>query len=191
MKDLMNFCNNITPPNWHVTDSRERFVFHGPGSLNIFVRIIDHFIDGWIYAFKKNCMKFYPVSFYTGRHDKAVASLQLYGEHLVAESEIWLYPEGCQFFGDNIYAAAVHELAHVAVDRHFAVKHKSYKILTEKHAIRGGQLHGKAFCRSFKTLIMRINALYGKDHGDILESLDFELNNYRYEMTTSEHESSW
>jgi hypothetical protein len=87
MKDLMGFCNKITPPNWHVTTRREQFTFRGPGTLNILVRIPDHFIDGWFYAFKKGSMNFYPVSLYTGQDSDALESLQIYGEHLVAESD--------------------------------------------------------------------------------------------------------
>jgi hypothetical protein len=185
MKDLMGFCNKITPRNWYVTTRREQFTFRGPGTLNILVRIPDHFIDGWFYAFKKGSMNFYPVSLYTGQDSDALESLQIYGEHLVAESEIWLYPEGCQFFGDDLYAAVVHELAHVAVDRWVAFRCKSYKEWDERPAAKEESHHGKVFCKAFETLIMRANTLGGSDHQGIFEPLRFELNNYRYEMTSS------
>ena len=191
MKDLMGFCNKITPPNWHVTTSREQFVFQGPRTLNIFVRILDHFIDGWFYAFKKASMRFYPVSIYTREDSDALESLQIYGDHLVAESEIWLYPDGCQFFGDDLYAVAVHELAHVAVDRWLAFKCKSYKEPDERPAAKEQSHHGKVFCKAFENLIMRANALGGSDHRYILEPLKFELNNYKYEITSLGHGVHW
>ena len=112
MKDLIGFCNRITPANWHVATDPKDYVFSGPGTLNILLRILDHFVDGWIYAFKKGSMRFYPVSRYRERSD-AKASFEKYGEYFVAESEIWFYPQGCKFFGDDSFAATVHELAHV------------------------------------------------------------------------------
>jgi hypothetical protein len=187
MKDLMGFCNRITPPNWHVTTRREQFTFRGPGTLNILVRILDHFIDGWFYAFKKESMRFYPVSLYAGQDGDALESVQIYGEHLVAESEIWLYPEGCQFFGDDLYAVAVHELAHVAVDRWRAYKCKSFKEPGQGPVANREFHHGKVFCKAFETLIMRANTLGGSEHRHIFGPLKFELNNYRCDMTASGH----
>jgi hypothetical protein len=184
VEDLMGFCNRITPPNWHVATSRERFVFQGPVTLNILVQILDHFVDGWIYAFKKGRMRFFPVSLYSGQDLEAVKSLERCGEHLVAESEIWLYPEGCQFFGDDLYAAAVHELAHVAVDRWLAFKQKSYRRAEEEPLTHEEPHHGEVFCRAFEALIRRANALGGNDRRYILEPLKSELDKYRYDMTS-------
>ena len=183
MKKLLGFCNRITPPNWHVTAGRGRFVFQGPGTLNIHLRILDHFIDGWIYAFKKGSMSFYPVSLYSGQNIEALKSFHIYGEHLIAESEIWLYPEGCQFFGDDLFAAIVHELAHVAVDRWLAFKRRSPKASEQRLAIEEEPHHGELFCRAFENLIRRAKMLGGEDHGCVLDQLKFELDNYRCEIT--------
>lgn len=173
MNDLVSFCNRITPVNWHVATSPDQFVFQGPGTLNIFIRVLDHFIDGWFYAFKKGVMEFHPVSLYSHLGTHAVKSFKRYGDHLVAESEIWLYPQGCRFFGDDPCAAAVHELAHVAVDRWLALKGKSNMETKEIPQ------HGDVFCRAFETLMERVHQFGGQDKRHLLESMEMELQNYR------------
>lgn len=185
MKDLIQFCNKVTPTNWHVTTDRRRFVFQGPGSLNIWVRIVDQFIDGWFYAFKKGHMKFYLVSHYADRHPNARKSYQQSGDYRVAESEIWLYPDGCRFFGDNLYAAALHELAHVAVDRCFAYTRKSHRHSGRTPAITADQRHGKVFCRFFEALIARATTTRDIGCGGIHDALRSELNCYRNGGKTS------
>jgi hypothetical protein len=180
MKDLIRFCNRITPVSWHVTTHPKKYIFQGPGTLNIFFRVLDHFVDGWIYAFKKGSMKFYPVSRYKDRSD-AKESLAKYGEHFVAESEIWLYPQGCEFFGDNSYVATVHELAHVAVDRWVAFKTKSYKAVPEYKASQRRVHHGDEFCRALDIFIRRVDKFGGDDSKHILNSLRLELNCYLHQ----------
>ena len=173
LNDLSNFCNRITPVNWHVTTRVDQFVFWGPGTLNIFIRLLDHFIDGWFYAFKRGTMQFYPVSLYLHLGTRAVESFQKHGDYLVGESEIWLYPQGCGFFGDDLHATVVHELAHVAVDRWSAMKGKS------REENKGSAKHGESFCRAFETLIQRVHRFGGKDRRYILDPLKTELHNYR------------
>lgn len=128
-------------------------------------------------------MRFYAVSLNSAQDIEALKSFYIYGEHLVAESEIWLYPEGCQFFGDDLFAAAVHELAHVAVDRWLAFKRRSYKGSENRPVIKEEPHHGELFCRAFENLIRRAKILGGKDRRYILDPLKFELDNYRCEIT--------
>lgn len=184
MNNLISFCNRITPVNWHVATSPDHFVFQGPRTLNIFIKILDHFIDGWIYAFKRGDMKFHPVSLYSDYVPHAAESLQSHGEHLVAESEIWLYPQGCRFFGDDLYAAAVHELAHVAVDRWSNLR---WKIHEETKKMPH---HGEAFCRAFETLMDRVQRFGGHEQRHILESLKVELDNYRWNLASQPQRSA-
>jgi hypothetical protein len=190
MKDLIGFCNRITPVNWHVATHPQKYVFMGPGTLNIFFRILDHFVDGWIYAFKKGSMKFYPVSRYRDCSD-AKESFEKYGEHFVAESEIWLYPQGCKFFGDDSYAAMVHELAHVAVDRWVAFKAKAYRTLPEEKATEKRLHHGEEFCRAFETFIRRVDKFGGDDSKHILNSLRLELNSYLHDLKALSNLNEW
>lgn len=190
MKDLIGFCNRITPVNWHVATDPQHYVFSGPGTLNIFFRILDHFVDGWIYAFKKGSMRFYPVSRYGERSD-AKASFEKYGEHFVAESEIWFYPQGCQFFGDDAYAATVHELAHVAVDRWAAHGKKALEAGPENPANKGGLHHGAAFCRAFDTFIRRVDKFGGDNFKHILDSLRLELNRYLHDLNILINPNEW
>jgi hypothetical protein len=183
MKDLIGFCNRITPVNWHVSSDPKKYVFLGPGTLNIFFRILDHFVDGWIYAFKAGDMSFYPVSRYKDRSD-AKESLETYGEHFVAESEIWLYPQGCKFFGDDSFAAMVHELAHVAVDRWVAFRAKAYRPVAKYKKIKNRIHHGALFCRAFETFIRRVEKFGGDDSRYILNSLQLELNGYLHDLNS-------
>ncbi|MBN2122807.1 MAG: hypothetical protein JW821_00815 [Deltaproteobacteria bacterium] len=183
MEELIDFCNRITPARWNVTADPVGHVFHGPGTLNIFVYALDHFIDGWFYAFKKGSMSFQPVSSYRDRYGDARRSLQKHGEHLVGESEIWLYPDGCRFFGDNLFAATVHELAHVVVDRWLAFKGKAHRSPGFVSRQRGG-LHDEVFCKAFEILIRRVDGLQ-EDWGEILLPLKRELENYRFDQVFS------
>lgn len=178
MKDLISWCNRITPPNWHITDEPSRQVFHGPGTLNIYIRFLDHFIDGWMYAFKKGPMIFHPVSHYRDRNGEARVSLKKYGDYLVGESEILLYSDGCRFWGDDLFAATLHELAHVAVDRWRAFKEKVYRSTSGPFSLIGRPHHGEAFCRAFEIFIQRMDR-FGDDPGGIATSLRSELEQYR------------
>jgi hypothetical protein len=190
MKNLIDFCNKITPANWHVTAHPQKYVFTGPGTLNIFFRVLDHFVDGWIYALKKGSMKFYPVSQYKDCSE-AKRSLEKYGEHFVAESEIWLFPQGCKFFGDDSYAATVHELSHVAVDRWVAFKAKAYKKGFEDRPSKKRLLHGEQFCRAFQMLIQRVEKFGGNESKHILNSLRFELNCYLHDLSVLRNPNEW
>ena len=178
LRDLVAFCNRITPPNWHVTSDEPGLVFQGPGTLNILVKPIDHFIDGWIYAFKKGFMTFHPVSEYVDQYSEARRSLKKHGEHFVGESEIWLYPGGCGFFGDNLYAATVHELAHVAVDRWCAYQQKAYRSACAVQRPQRSLHHGEAFCKAFDTMIRRVDHLWEKQ-APLVQSLRLELAAYQ------------
>jgi hypothetical protein len=178
LRDLVAFCNRITPPNWHVTSDEPGLVFQGPGTLNILVKPMDHFIDGWIYAFKKGFMTFHPVSAYVDRYSEARLSFKKHGEHFVGESEIWLYPDGCGFFGDNLYAATVHELAHVAVDRWWAYKQKAYRWACKVQRPNRVLHHGQVFCKAFETIIRRVDRL-SENPGDLVQSLVSELAGYQ------------
>lgn len=178
IKDVVYFCNRITPPNWHVTSDEPGLVFLGPGTLNILLKPIDHFIDGWIYAFKKGFMSFHRVSEYLGQNNDARQSLKKYGDHLVGESEIWLYPDGCGFFGDNLYAATVHELAHVAVDRWCAYHQKAYRSACAVQRPNGSLCHGRAFCKAFDTMIRRVDRLW-ENPEPLVQSLRLELAAYQ------------
>ena len=190
MKDLIGFCNRITPVNWHVVTHPKKYVFLGPGTLNIFFRILDHFVEGWIYAFKKGSMRFYPVSRYKDR-SAAKESLEKYGEHFIAESEIWLFPQGCEFFGDDSYAAMVHELAHVAVDRWAAFKEKAYKTVPEEKATKRRLHHGEQFCRAFETFIRRVDKFGGEDSKHILNPLRLELTCYLHDLNALRNPNEW
>jgi len=178
LRDLVAFCNRITPPNWHVTSDEPGLVFQGPGTLNILVKSIDHFIDGWIYAFKKGFMTFHPVSEYVDRYSEARRSLKKHGEHFVGKSEIWLYPDGCGFFGDNLYAATVHELAHVAVDRWCAYQQKAYRLACAVQRPQRSLYHGEAFCKAFDTMIRRVDHLW-ENQAPLVQSLRLELAAYQ------------
>ncbi len=181
LSDLSHFCNRITPVNWHVTTRADQFGFWGPGTLNVFIKVLDRFIDGWFYAFKSGTMQFNPVSLYSHLGTRAAESLRRYGDYLVGESEIWFYPQGCQFFGDDLYASAVHELAHVAVDRWSTMKRKSHE------ANRRPEKHGEFFCRAFETLIRRVRRFGGHDRRYILAPLKAELQNYRRGVSLQTH----
>jgi len=178
IKDLIGFCNRITPPNWHVTSDLPGLVFQCPGTLNILVKPIDHFIDGWIYALKKGFMTFHPVSEYVDQYSEARQSFKKHGEHYVGESEIWLYPDGCGFFGDNLYAVTVHELAHVAVDRWWAYKQKAYRSACRVQRPNRALHHEEVFCKAFETLIRRVDRL-SENPDALVQSLVSELACYR------------
>ena len=135
-------------------------------------------------------MRFYPISRYENRSD-AKETLEKYGEHFVAESEVWLYPQGCEFFGDDSYAAMVHELAHVAVDRWVAFKAKAYKAVPEYRAIKRRIHHGELFCRAFETFIRRVDKFGEEGSKHILNSLQFELNCYLHDLNALRNPNKW
>ena len=105
---------------------------------------------------------------------------------MVGKSEIWLYPEGCVFYGDNLFAAAVHEMAHVAVDR---LRIRSGKIQRNQTSSRipKNDLHGETFCRALGALIRRAAVLDGDQTG-ILRLLRRELCQYRMSRAEDTHE---
>lgn len=177
MEKVAAFCNRITPDNWNVALDPDAFQFKGPRMLNIILVRLDHFIDGWCYALKKGRMETSPVSHYAQTHEGARRALELYGDHIVARSEIWLYPEGCGFYGDNVFAAAVHEMAHVAVDRS---RMRSGTPGPVDAGLFPGRrdLHGEVFCRAFQTLIHRTEVDCGVC-SEISVRLRQELNRYR------------
>jgi len=177
MENVAAFCNRITPGTWNITVDPDEFVFKGPRMLNILLVRLTHFIDGWCYALKKGRMESAPVSHYAETHEGARRALELYGDHSVARSEIWLYPEGCAFYGDDVFAAAVHELAHVAVDRARMRSGKSAPVDAGLFPWRR-DLHGEIFCRAFETLICRTEADSGAS-SEIVARLRQELNRYR------------
>ena len=183
MKKLTDFCNRITPRTWHITIEPAQFVFHGPGTLNILIRSLDHFIDGCFYAFKKGTMNFHAVSDYIDRYREARRSLRKCGDHIIGESEIWLYPDGCRFYGDNLYAATVHELAHVTVDRWLAFKCKTYRYSQSIRRPSWEGPHEDSFCRAFEVFIHRLERLDENPEG-ILPFLKSELNTYRRNIST-------
>jgi hypothetical protein len=175
---LFLFCNRITPSNWHIIDDPFDFFFQGPGTLNIVVRLIDHFIDGWIYALKRGSMRFRPLSHYKDHYASAGRSFEKHGDYLVGESEIWLYPDGCRFFGDDLYAVMVHELAHVAVDRWLAFRLGICRASSPAQVPRSELGHGDVFCKAYENLILRVDGLK-EDSGEIVSYMRSELKNYR------------
>jgi hypothetical protein len=177
MKRVAAFCNRIIPGNWNVAAAADGFRFNGPCMLNIVLVRLDHFVDGWCYALKKGRMETAPVSRYAESHEGARRALRLYGDHTVARSEIWLYPEGCGFYGDNVFAAAIHEIAHVAVDRFRMRSGKPGPVDAGIDSFRE-DLHGEVFCRALETLIHRTAVSIGQ-HTEIIARLRLELNRYR------------
>ncbi len=177
MEKVAAFCNRITPANWNIAIDPGGFQFNFPRMLNIMLVRLDHLIDGWCYALKKGRMEISPVSQYANTHAEARRALDLYGEHMVARSEIWLYPEGCAFYGDDVFAAAVHEIAHVAVDRAYMRSRKTGPVDRVKSPFRE-DLHGGDFCRAFEILIQR-TATNCRDHIEIVPLLRRELHRYR------------
>ena len=182
--DLIAFCNRITPVNWHVTSDPDGLAFQGPGTLNILLRMIDHFVSGWFYGFKKGSMSFHSISDYEECYQEARKSINRYGNYLVGESEILIYPDGCAFFGDNLYTTAVHELAHVAVDRWLAFKQKSFRSPSAVDRSNRGQPHDEVFCRAFEMLIQRVNRL-GENSWPLIRSMKSELETYRFSWAES------
>jgi hypothetical protein len=178
-KDLVAFCNRITPVNWHVTSDPHGLAFQGPGTLNILVRLTDYFVGGWFYAFKKGSMNFHSISDYEDGYEEARKSINRYGDYLVGESEILIYPDGCAFFGDNLYTTAVHELAHVAVDRWLAFKQKSFRSPSAVDRSKRGEPHDEVFCRAFERLIQRVDRL-SENSRVLIQSMKSELDTYRF-----------
>jgi hypothetical protein len=177
MEKVAAFCNRITPSNWNTAVDPADFQFKGPRMLNIMLVRLDHFIDGWCYALKRGRMETSPVSHFAEIHQGAHRALEAYGDHIVARSEIWLYPEGCALYGDDVFAAAVHELAHVFVDRWRMRSEKSASFDQGFNPL-GEDLHGELFCRAFETLIHRTAVNFG-NHNEIHQRLRLELNRYR------------
>lgn len=99
----------------------------------------------------------------------------------MAESEIWVYPDGCRFFGDDLYAATVHELAHVAVDRWLAFRDKAYRAQGRVEGYHLDVHHGEAFCRAFEILIQRVDRL-NETAEKVNRCLKSELENYRLDL---------
>jgi hypothetical protein len=76
-----------------------------------------------------------------------------------------------------VFAVAVHEMAHVAVDRARMRSGKSAPVDAGLFPWRR-DLHGEIFCRAFEALIRRTEVDFGAS-SEIIVRLRLELNRYR------------
>jgi hypothetical protein len=109
-----------------------------------------------------------PVSDFSEGVPEARAALNLYGDFMLAQNEIMMHPLWLREDGYDIFTVMCHELAHVAVNRLLALKHrKSYFVNSLVHLFVNSlvhlqeNMHGPTFLKALEGLALRVEAVYG------------------------------
>lgn len=89
------------------------------------------------------------------------------GDSVFADTEIWMFPLVLQEENQDLFAALVHELAHVAVSRLLARKYRPFKsghIQTVNSAVMlEEEMHGPTYRKALRRFALRVEAAWGQE----------------------------
>jgi len=132
-KDLCIYANKITPPNWNIyTGPSEHKCL--PRALNIHLLLIDTTPLDWEKRQRETGLimpsALTRAQTYKKKSEASRCQTEMKDEYgsnghgVFADTEIWMFPLVLQEENQDLFAAMVHELAHVAVSRLLARKYR-------------------------------------------------------------------
>ena len=175
-KDLCYYAAKITPPNWNIyTDPSEHKC--SPRALNIHLLLIDTTPSDWVERQRETNLIMPPALTRAQTYKKMSEAIRCkdelkdeYGSNghgVFADTEIWLFPLVLQREKQDLYAALVHELAHVAVSRLLARKYRPFKdghIQTVNSAVMlEEEMHGPTYKKALHRFALKVRAAWGQE----------------------------
>jgi hypothetical protein len=174
--DLCRYANKVTPPNWNIyTDPSEHKC--SPRALNIHLLLIDTTPSDWekrqretgliVPAAMTRAHIYKNISEAIGRKPDMKDECRSNRDGVFADTEIWMFPLVLQKENQDLFAALVHELAHVAVSRLLARKYRPFKsghIQTINSAVMLEEnMHGPTYQKALQRFALRVEATWGQE----------------------------
>jgi hypothetical protein len=152
-KDLCFYANMVTPPNWNIfTNTTDHRCLHR--TLNIHLLLIDITPLDWVRRQRETGL-IMPSALTRAQTYKKVS------EAIRCKAEM---QEECR---SNVFAALIHELAHVAVSRLLARKYRPFKsghIQTVNSAVMlEEEMHGPTYRKALRRFALRVEAAWGQE----------------------------
>lgn len=175
-KDLCIYANKITPPNWNIyTDPSEHKCL--PRALNINLLLIETTPLDWVKRQRETGLIMPPAltraQIYKKMFEASSCQSEMKDEYgsnghgVFDDTEIWLFPLVLQEENQDVFAAMVHELAHVAVSRLLAQKYRPFKdghIQTVNSAVMlAEEMHGPTYKKALHRFALRVGAAWGQE----------------------------
>lgn len=175
-KDLCYYANMVTPPNWNIfTNTTDHRCLHR--TLNIHLLLIDITPLDWVRRQRETGL-IMPSALTRAQTYKKVSEAirckaemqeecRSNGDSVFADTEIWMFPLVLQEENQDLFAALVHELAHVAVSRLLARKYRPFKsghIQTVNSAVMlEEEMHGPTYRKALRRFALRVEAAWGQE----------------------------
>lgn len=175
-KDLCDYANKVTPLNWNVyTDPSEHRCLHR--ALNIHISLIDTTTSDWtkrqretgliIPAALTRTQRYKRISADNRCQTKTKDKCRSSGNGVFADTEIWMFPRVLQGENQDLFAALVHELAHVAVSRLLARKFRAFKNghiqIVNSAVMLDEDMHGPTYQKALRRFALRVEARFGQE----------------------------
>ncbi len=175
-KDLCAYANKVIPPNWNIyTDPSEHRC--SPRALNIHVLLIDTTPLDWgrrqretgltMPAALTRAQRYNKISETSRCKTEITDECTSNGDGVFADTEIWIFPLVLQGENQDLFAALVHELAHVAVNRLLARKYRAFKSghiqIVNSAVMLEERMHGPTYQRALRGFALRVEAAWGQE----------------------------
>ena len=175
-RDLCRYANKVIPPNWNIyTDPSEHRC--SPRTLNIHLLLIDFTPSDWekreretgmiMPAALTRAQRYEKISEAISRKPEMKDECRSNGDGVFADTEIWMFPLVLHEENQDLFAALVHELAHVAVSRLLARKYRPFKsghIQTINSAVMLEEaMHGPTYQKALRRFASRVEATWGQE----------------------------
>jgi hypothetical protein len=175
-KDLCFYADKVIPPNWNIyTDSSEHRCSHR--ALNIHILLMDTTPSDWVKRQRETglvmpaaltrAQRYNTISEASRCKTEIKDECRSKGDGVFADTEIWMFPFVLQGENQDLFAALVHELAHVAVSRLLARKYRAFKsghihIVNSAVMLEEG-MHGPTYQRALRRFALRVEAAWGQE----------------------------
>lgn len=173
-KDLCTYADKFIPPNWNIyTDPSEHRCSHR--ALNIHVLLIDTTPSDWgrrqretgliMPAALTRVQRYKKISEAVRCKTEIKDECRSNGDGVFADTEIWMFPLVLQGENQDLFAALVHELAHVAVSRLLARKYRAFNSghiqIVNSAVMLEEDMHGPTYQRALRRFALRVEATWG------------------------------
>jgi hypothetical protein len=186
-KDLCSYADEITPPNWNIYTDPSGHIC-SPRALNIHILLLDTTPSDWerrqretgliMPAALTRAQRYETISEAICRKPEKKDGWGSKGDGVFADTEIWMFPLVLQGENQDLFAAMVHELAHVAVGRLLARKYRAFKSghiqLVNSAVMLEEDNHGPTYQRALRRFALRVDATWGQEAA---EKIWLELEN--------------
>jgi hypothetical protein len=175
-RDLCDYANKVAPPNWNIYTRPPEHKCSNR-TLNIHIVLIDMTPSDWekrqretgliMPAAVTRAQRYTKISEAIHCETETRDGYRSNGDGGFADTEIWMFPLVLQKENQDLFAAFVHELAHVAVSRLLARKYRPFKSghihIINSAVMLDEEMHGPTFCKALRRFALRVEVAWGRE----------------------------